>query len=73
MSPSPWKRYVARLCSEAWGLDALATDKVVTRLEALVAADDLTDSAVARVLYRSGVPEYSADLISSSIRVAIVA
>jgi hypothetical protein len=72
MSTAPWKRYVKRLCNEAWGLDALATDKVLTRIEALIAADDLTDSAVARVLCRSGVPRFSADLISSSILVAIV-
>lgn len=73
MNPLPWKRYVARLCADAWELDALATDKVVTRIEALVAADDVTDSAVARVLYRAGIPSVSADLIAPSIRVAVVA
>ncbi len=73
MNRSPWKRYVTKLCADAWELDALATDKLLTRIDALVAADELTDSAVARVLYRAGIPTSSADLIAPSIRVAVVA
>jgi len=73
MNASPWKRYVTKLCADAWELDALATDKILRRIEALVAADDVTDSAVARVLSRAGVPTVSADLIAPSIRVAVVA
>ena len=71
MTVAAWKRYVSRLCAEAWELDALATEKVLVRIEALASVGDLTDSAVARVLHRSGVAAAAADQIAPSIRVAM--
>jgi uncharacterized protein YabE (DUF348 family) len=73
MTETAWKRYVSRLCADAWELDALATEKVLVRIEALAAVGDLTDSSVARVLHRSGVAVSAADEIAPSIRVAISA
>jgi hypothetical protein len=73
MTAPPWKRYVTRLCADAWHLDALATDKLLMRIEALAAVGELTDSAVVRVLLRAGVSEYAADLVAPSIRVVIAA
>ena len=70
MTTTPWKRYVSRLCADAWELDALATEKLLVRIEALAAAGELTDSAVARVLLRAGVAASAADQIAPSIRVA---
>lgn len=71
MTSTPWKRYVSRLCADAWELDALATEKLLVRIEALAAVGDLTDAAVARVLHRSGIAPSAADQIARSIRVAI--
>jgi hypothetical protein len=71
MMSIPWKRYVSRLCADVWALDALATEKLLVRMEALAAAGELTDSAVARVLHRSGIAASAADRIAPSIRVAI--
>ena len=71
MTSTPWKRYVSRLCSEAWELDALATEKLLSRIAALVAVGEVTDSAVARVLHRSGVAASAADHIAPSIRTAL--
>ena len=73
MTSTPWEQYVRRLATDAWSLDANATQRLVRQIRALVAADHLTDQSIAEVLYDSGVQESSADLIAPSIRVAIVA
>lgn len=68
---APWKKYVATLCSNAWDLDAEATQNVLRKIEALVTARVLTDPAVAQILLGVGVAEAAADQIAPSIRVAI--
>jgi hypothetical protein len=73
MNTPAWKRYVARLGVDSWGLDALAIEKLLARIEALASVGELTDSAVARVLLRAGVAESAADLMAPSIRVAMSA
>lgn len=71
--PTPWKKYVTTLCTDAWDLDPEATQEVLRKIEALVTARVLTVPAVAQVLYRVGVAEATADQIAPSIRVAIQA
>lgn len=66
-----WKRYVARLCGEAWELDDAATAQVVAAIEALAAADDLSDDALQRVLVACGISSAAARLAAPGIRVAI--
>lgn len=73
MDAKPWKRYVAKLCTEAWDLEAAATQEVLSKIEALVTARVLTEPAVALVLHRAGVTLAEADQIAPSIRVAITA
>jgi hypothetical protein len=73
MNPTPWEQYVRRLATDAWSLDPHATESLVRDIRALITAGDVTDAAVAEVLYDAGVLETSADLIAPSIRVAIVA
>lgn len=68
-----WKRYIARLCAEAWDLDAIAAEKLVERFEALVAVGELTDAAVERVLLRSGLSYSAAQQAAPGIRVSIEA
>jgi hypothetical protein len=50
-------------------MDPNATERVVEGIEALIAADRVTDSAVAEVLYGAGVSAFAADLVATSIRV----
>lgn len=71
MVVSPWRRYLTHLCVDAWRLDALATVKVVERIEALEAAQDLSDSTVAGVLRRAGLVEPMASRAAGQIRGAI--
>jgi len=67
----PWKRYVVRLCRDAWQLEDRKTAEVLHRIDALVAAKVLTVPAVALVLEKAGVTMAEADHIAPSIRVAI--
>lgn len=71
MRHQAWKRYVARLCCDAWDLDALATDKVVERIDAMAAVGDLTDASLVRVLLGAGVSSASAYQAAPGIRLAI--
>ena len=68
---APWQHYVRSLCADTWDLDAHTTEKVLSRLGALTAGEDLTDAAVARALRSVGVAMNSADLIAPSIHDAM--
>lgn len=73
MEGQPWRRYVERLCLDAWQLEDEATREVLVKIEALVAGRVLTDPAVELVLRRAGVAPVEAAHIAPSIRVAITA
>ncbi|MGD2046330.1 MAG: hypothetical protein PVH96_08925 [Gemmatimonadota bacterium] len=66
-----WKRYVVRLCRDAWDLEDATTAEVLKKIDALVRARVLTVPAVAMVLERAGVTASEADHIAPSIQVAI--
>lgn len=72
MESPTWQRYVRTLCTNAWDLDTDATIDLLTQLETLVVADEVSDLNVAHVLRGVGVTERSADMIAPSIRVAII-
>lgn len=71
MDAPSWKRYVAKLCTEACNLEAAATQQVLTRIDALISAHVLTEPAVALVLWRAGVALEEADQVAPSIWMAI--
>lgn len=73
MTSPGWKRYVARLCTEAWELDATATDELIESIAALAATEDLTDGSLEGVLLRAGIPRQVARLAAPGIRVSIQA
>lgn len=66
-----WQLYVRTLCTEVWRLDPRATEDLIARIEDLVSARELTDSAVAVALRDVGVSERYADLIAATIRAAV--
>jgi hypothetical protein len=66
-----WQTYVANLCSDAWGLSALRSKKVVEEIEVLIATDQLSDASVAGVLARVGVVDTVVGAAARSIRITI--
>lgn len=67
---APWRRYVTRLCTDAWHLKPSATQDVLRKIDALVRARVLTEPAVVLVLEGAGVTAAEAEHIAPSIRVA---
>jgi hypothetical protein len=66
-----WRRYVATLCGDAWELTPDATAQIMEGIERLIASEQVTDSAVARVLREAGVRSTALDLTALSIRVVV--
>lgn len=72
MDTAEWKRYVTTMCHDAWELDERATQRAMQRLHVLIENREVTDCAVADVLFRLGVSEFAAEMAAPSIRAAIV-
>jgi hypothetical protein len=66
-----WKTSVAGLCSDAWDLSPIRTQRVIDELEVLIATDQLSDLAVAGVLLAVGMRDPNAGAAARSIRATI--
>lgn len=73
MDTQSWQQEVAKLCADAWNLEARTIHDVLIKIDALVTARVLTVPAVALVLERAGVTQAEADQVAHSIRMAILA
>jgi len=66
-----WQTYVAHLCSDAWGLNGVRSQKVIEELEVLIATDQLSDMSVAGVLSSVGMRDPGLGAAARSIRATI--
>jgi len=71
MDAGVWQRYVAVTCSQAWRLDAAATEELLQCIETLVAATPVAGLAAVNVFLGPCVGELTVDRSGQDVRIRI--